>query len=126
MKSLSGDSVFFLVPRKGAIAKATHVHKTLSSLHALNHANAQTEVHGKERIAVTEDDGKYTTVGLKANRGSNDIQESWPKTLSKKDDKKEIIKLMTGCEEVANGFLPPEELREFRVAKVLNSLKGKH
>jgi hypothetical protein len=48
-------------------------------------------------------------VGSKANRGSKGIQESWPKMFSK-DDNKEIIKLMTGCEEVANGFLPPEEL----------------
>jgi hypothetical protein len=109
MKSLSGDSVLFLVPRKDAIAKATHVHKTLSSLHALDRANAKTEVHRKKRIAVAEDNGKYTTVGLKANRGSKGIRESWPKTFSKYD-KKEIIKLMTGCEEVANGFLPPEEL----------------
>jgi hypothetical protein len=57
-------------------------------------------------------------VGLKANRGSKAIQESWPKTFSK-DDKKEIFKLMTGCEEAANGFLPPKELRGFSVAKVL-------
>jgi hypothetical protein len=118
MKSLSGDSVFFLVPRKDTIAKAAHVHSTLSSLHALDGANAKTEVHGKKRIAVAEDDGKYTTVGLKANRASKGIRESWPKTFSK-DDKKEIIKLMIGCEEVANGFLPPEDLRGFRVAKVL-------
>jgi hypothetical protein len=48
MKSLSGDSVFFLVPRKDAIAKATHVHKTLSSYHALDRANAKTEVHRKK------------------------------------------------------------------------------
>jgi hypothetical protein len=118
MKSLSGDSVFFLVLRKDAIAKATHVHNTLSSLHALDGANAKTEVRGKKRIAVTEDNGKYTTVGSKANRASTGIQESWPITFSK-DDKKEIIKLMIGCKEVANGFLPPEELRGFRVAKVL-------
>jgi hypothetical protein len=113
-KSLSGDSVFFLVPRKDAIAKATHVHKTLTSLHALDWANAKTEVCWKKRIAVAENNGKYTT----ANRGSKGIRESWPKMFSK-DDKKEIIKLMTGCKEVANGFLPPEELRGFRVAKVL-------
>jgi hypothetical protein len=72
MKSLSGDSVFFLVPRKDAIAKATHVHKTLSSLHAFDLAIAKTEVR-KKGIAVAEDDGKYTTVGLKANRGSKGI-----------------------------------------------------
>jgi hypothetical protein len=48
MKSLSCDSVLFLVPRKDAIAKATHVHKTLSSLHVLNGANAKTEVCGKK------------------------------------------------------------------------------
>jgi hypothetical protein len=71
-----------------------------------------------KRIAVAEDDGKYTIVGLKANRGSKGIRESWPKTFSK-DDKKEIIKLMTGCKEVANGFLTPEELQGFRVTKVL-------
>jgi hypothetical protein len=44
MKSLSGDSVFFLVLRKDAIGKATHVHKTLSSLHALDRANAKAEI----------------------------------------------------------------------------------
>jgi hypothetical protein len=73
MKSLSGDSVFVLVPRKDVIAKTTHVHKTLSSLHALDRANAKTEVHGKIRIAVAEDNRKYTTVGLTANRGSKGI-----------------------------------------------------
>jgi hypothetical protein len=73
MKSLSGDSVFFLVPRKDAIAKVTHVHDTLTSLHALNQANPKTEVCREERIPVAEDDGKYTTVGLKANRGSKGI-----------------------------------------------------
>ena len=73
MKSLSGDSVFFLIPRKDAIAKATYVNNTLSSLYALDQANAKTEVRGKKRIAVAEDDGKYTTVGLKANRGSKGI-----------------------------------------------------
>jgi hypothetical protein len=73
MKSLSGDSVFFLVPRKDAIAKATHVHKTLSSLHALDWANAKTEEHGEKRIAVAEGNRKYTTVGLTANRGSKGI-----------------------------------------------------
>jgi hypothetical protein len=118
MKSLSGDSVFFLIPRKDAIAKATYVNNTLSSLHALDQANAKTEVRGKKRIAVAEDDGKYTTVGLKANRASTGIRESWPKMFSQ-DDKEEITKLMIGCEEVANGFLPPDELRGFRAAKVL-------
>jgi hypothetical protein len=72
----------------------------------------------EKRIAVAEDNRKYTTVGLKANRGSKGIQESWPKTFSK-DDKKEIIKLMSGCKEVAIVFQPPEKLRGFRVAKVL-------
>ena len=48
MKSLSGDSVFFLIPRKDAIAKATYVNNTLSSLHALDQANAKTEVCRKK------------------------------------------------------------------------------
>jgi hypothetical protein len=48
MKSLSGDSVLFLDPRKDAIAKATDVHNTLTSLHALDWANVKTEVRRKK------------------------------------------------------------------------------
>jgi hypothetical protein len=118
MESSSGDTVFILVPRHDAIRKATHVEKTLSALHALDAAKETSETRGKKRIAIAEDDGKYTTVGLKPNRGTVGISESWPKTLQK-DDKDEIIKLMTGCEEVGKGYLPPNELRGLRVAKVL-------
>jgi hypothetical protein len=94
------------------------VNKTLSSLHALDRAKVTAEVRGKKRIAVTEDDGKYTTVSLKPNRGSSGIRESWPKKL-RQDDRDQIIKLMTGCEEVAKGYLPPGALWGLRVAKVL-------
>jgi hypothetical protein len=35
------------------------------------------------------------------------------------DDKDQIIKLMTGCKEVAKSYLPPNELRGLGVTKVL-------
>ena len=114
----AGNTVFVLVPRHVAIHKAMHVNKTLSSLYAMDKAKAAAEEQGKRRIAVAEDGGKYTTIGLKPYRGSSSIRESWPKKL-RQDDRDQIIKLMTGCKEVAKGYLPPGALWGLRVAKVL-------
>ena len=82
MKSASGDTVFTLIPRHDAIHKMTHVKKTVASLYALDAAKCAAEVRGKTRITVAEDDGKYATVGLKANRGSTGVSEIWPQKLS--------------------------------------------
>ena len=35
----------------------------------------------KSRITLAEDNGKYTTISLKANRGSTGVAEFWPKKL---------------------------------------------
>jgi hypothetical protein len=96
----------------------TNVKKTLTSLYALERGKGSAEVRGITRIAVAEDDGKYTTVGLKPNRGSTGILESWPTNFSR-IDKERIVKLMTRCEEVAKGYLPSNELRGLQIAKLL-------
>ena len=101
--------MFILIPRRHAILKTTHVKKTLGSLHALHTATAGTETRGKSRIVVAEDGGKYATVGLKPSRGSTGIRESWPRNFAQ-GDKKEVIKLMTACEEVARSYLPSHVL----------------
>lgn len=118
MESASGDTVFILIPRRDSIQKMTHVKKTIASLYALDKGKSSSEVRGKTRITVAEDDGKYATVGLKPNRGSTGITECWPKKLSKLD-RDRIIKLMTRCEEVAKGFLPSNEIRGLRIAQIL-------
>jgi hypothetical protein len=69
----------------------THVNKTLVSLHALDKAKGFPEMRGKKQIPVAEDDGNYITVGLKPNRGSPGIRESWPKKFGK-DKKDQVIK----------------------------------
>ena len=96
----------------------THVKKTLTSLYALDKGKSSAEVRGKTRIPVAEDDGKYTMVGLKPNRGHTGITESWPKKLSRVD-RDTIIKLMTRCEEVAKGYLPSNEIRGLQIAQLL-------
>ena len=118
MESASGDTVFILIPRHDSIHKMTHVKKTLTSLYALDKGKSYAEIRGKTRIPVAEDDGKYTTVGLKPNRGCKGITESWPNKLSGVD-KDTIIKLMTRCEEVAKGYLPSNEVRGLQMAKLL-------
>jgi hypothetical protein len=110
MKSDSGEPVFFFVPREDAIGKATYLKKTLASLHALDRAKTTGEVRGKKRIAVAKGDGKHIMVGLKPSRGCRGISECWPKKFMK-EDKDEVAKLMKGCEEVAKGYLPSEELQ---------------
>ena len=118
LKLESGDAVFTLIPRHYAIQKLTHVHRTVRSLYALEDSQTKAEIRGKKRIPVAEDDGKYTTIGLKANRGSKGITESWPKKLSGHDRKK-ITNLMTICEEVAKGYVKSNELRGLRIAQLL-------
>jgi len=118
METSSGDTVFLLIPRHDSIHKMTHVKKTLTSLYALEKGKSYAEIWGKTRIPVAEDNGKYTTVGLKPNRGWTGITESWPSTLSIVD-KATIIKLMTRCEEVAKGYLASNELRGLKIAQLL-------
>ena len=118
MESATGDTVFILIPRHDAINKMTHVKTTVASLHALDKGKTSAEVRGKTRITVAEDNGKYTTVGLKPNRGSTGITEFWPKKLSQKE-RDTIRKLMSRCEEVAKGYLPSKELRGLRIAQLL-------
>jgi hypothetical protein len=69
-----------------------HVRKTLTSLYALDKGKSYAELRGKTRIPVAEDNGRYTTVGLKPNRGWTGITESWPSKLSGLD-KERIIYL---------------------------------
>jgi hypothetical protein len=114
----NGDAVFILIPRDASIRNMTHVNKTLTCLHAVDKAKRSTETRGKARIPVAEDHGKYTTVGLKPNRGHAGITESWPSKLSDLE-KYEIVKLMKRCEEVAKGYLPSNELRGIQIAKLL-------
>ena len=112
--------MFILIPRRHAIFKTTHVKKTLGSLHALHTATAGTETQGKLQIVVAEDGGKYATVGLKPSRGSTGIRESWPRNFAQ-GDKKEVIKLMTACKEVARSYLPSHVLRGIENAKRLGN-----
>jgi hypothetical protein len=69
-----------------------HVRKTLTSLYALDKGKSYAELRGKTRIPVAEDNGRYSTVGLKPNRGWTGITESWPSKLSGLN-KETIIKL---------------------------------
>jgi hypothetical protein len=114
----NGDTVFTLIPRHDAIKKLSHVKKTITSLYALEDAQPKAEVRGKTRIPIAEDDGKYTTVGLKPNRGCKGVTECWPKKL-KQSDRRKICKLMTTCEDVAKGYIPSNELRGLRIAQLL-------
>jgi hypothetical protein len=118
LNSSGGDNVFTLIPREYAIAKMCHVKETLMALYALENTKSRAEVRGKKRIPVPEDDGKYTTVGLKPNRGSSGISDSWPKRLHESDRRK-ICKLMSQCEEVAKGYLSSNEMRGLRIAQLL-------
>ena len=118
LKSRSGDTVFTLLPRQRAIEKLTFVKETMKSLYALEATKGKAEVRGKSRIPVAECNGKYTTVGLKPNRGSKGITDSWPKQLSTLD-RERIWKLMTACEEAGKGYLNSEALRGLRSAQSL-------
>ena len=98
----------------------THVKKMLTSLYALDKGKSTAEIQGKTQIPVAEDDGKYTTIGLKPNRCSTGITESWPTNLSRVN-KDQIIKLMTRCQEVVNGYLPSNELQGLQITKLLGN-----
>jgi hypothetical protein len=65
-------------------------------------------------------------VGLKPNRGSHGILNSWPHKLSAKD-KKQILKFMNQCQEVANGYIKSKELHGIQMAQLIlkwRSIKG--
>jgi hypothetical protein len=100
----------------------THVKETITSLYALERGKNSAEVRGKTRITVAEDDGRYTTVGLKPNRGSTGVSEIWPKNLSNAH-RESIRTLMRRCEETAKGYLPSDELRGLRIAQLLGEWK---
>jgi hypothetical protein len=110
--------VFIFIPRHDSIHKMSHVKKTLTALYALDKVKSCAEIRGNTRVPVAEDDGKYTTIGLKPNRGCTGIRESWPNKLGRVD-KDALIKLMTRCEEVAKGYLPSKELRGLKIAQLL-------
>jgi hypothetical protein len=118
MLSSTGDTVFILIPRHDAIKDNTFVKKTLMALHALDKGKRAAEVRGKSRITVAEDDGKYTTVGLKPRRGSTGVSEFWPKKLGE-TERHVIRKLMSRCQEVAKGYLPSTEVRGLLFAQLL-------
>jgi hypothetical protein len=105
----SGDTVFTLIPRQHVIEKLKRVNVTMEALYALEDAQTKAEVQGKKRVHVAEDDGKYTTVGLKPSRGSTGITESWPKTLSEWS-KSQVRDLIKRCHEMAKGFIPGDDL----------------
>jgi hypothetical protein len=112
----SGDNVFTLIPRPYVVEKLTRVNQTIEALYALEDAESKAEVRGIKRVPVAEDNGKYTTVGIKPNRGSPGIIESWPKTLSEWS-KTQIRDLMRRCHEVAKAFIPGNDLRGLRSAQ---------
>jgi hypothetical protein len=114
----SGDTVFTLIPRHAAVNTLTHVNKTKMLLYAPKDAQTMAEVRGKNRLTITEFDGKNTTVGLKPIRNGPGITDSWPKKLSI-SARKSICNLMTRCEEVAKGEIPSNEMRGLQIAQLL-------
>jgi hypothetical protein len=89
----------------------------VKALYNLEDSQTKAEVRGMKRIPVAEDDGKYTTVGLRPNRGSTGITESWPKTLDEWS-KSRIRELMTICHDVAKAYVPGGEIRGLRSAQL--------
>jgi hypothetical protein len=86
---------------------------------ALDKAKGFAKKCGKKQIIATE--GKksnYVMVRLKPNRGSHGILDSWPHKLSAKD-KKQVLKFMNECQEVANGYIKSKELRGIQMAKLI-------
>jgi hypothetical protein len=73
-------------------------------------------------VPVSEN-SNYVTVGLKPNRGRPGILDSWPCTLSTKD-KARVIKLMTACHEVGNGYIKSKELTGIQITKRLLQWSG--
>jgi hypothetical protein len=63
---------------------------------------------------------------LKPNRGSHGILDSWPDKVSAKD-KKQILKFMNRCQEVAKGYIKSKELHGIQMGKLSlkwRSIKG--
>ena len=122
LRSKSGDMVFILLPRHQSVGDMTRVNTILKSLYALDKAKVKADTRGKKRVAVPEDVGKYATVGLKPIRfrkqGSPGVGEFWPESLSK-DDREQILMLMKRVEHTASRYLPPNDLRGIRAAKLL-------
>jgi hypothetical protein len=114
------DYVFILVPRSDSIHHQTHVHHTLATLAAVNRAKHSAKTRGKARIPVAEGKGKYTTVGLKPNRGRTGITKSWPDKLSE-TDRCNVVSLMNTIEELAKGYLPSDALRGIEKARLVGN-----
>lgn len=122
------DVVFTLIPREYAIRRLPKVLHTVKALYALEDAVPKSETRGKTRIAISESDGRYTTVGLKPCRYSPGIVESWPKALGEWP-KKQIRRLMNVCHEVASGFILGNHLRGIACAHRFTKwpvMKGLH
>jgi hypothetical protein len=98
----------------------THVKDTLATLNAVNKAKNCAETRGKARIPVAKGKGKYTTIGLKPNRGRTSITESWPDKLSE-TDQCNVVKLMNTIKELAKGYLPSDALRGIEKASLLGN-----
>jgi hypothetical protein len=119
MEVSNEESIFVLVPRRAAIEQLKNVNTTLLSMSALDKAKGFTEKRGNKRITATEGiNSNYVTVGLKPNRGSHGILDSWPHKLSPKY-KKQLLKFMSRCQEVANGYIKSKELRGIQIAKLI-------
>ena len=127
MEVSNEESIFVLVPRRAAIEQLKKVNTTLLSMRALDNAKGFTEKRGNKRITATEGiNSNYVTVGLKPNRGSHGILDSWPHKLSPKY-KKQLLKFMSRCQEVANGYIKSKELHGIQIAKLIlkwDSIKG--
>jgi hypothetical protein len=76
----------------------------------VNKAKNSAETRERARIPVTEGKGKFTTIGLKPNRGLTGIKESWPDKLSE-TNQCNVVNLMNTIEEVAKGYIPSDALR---------------
>ena len=59
MESQGGDTVFILIPRHEAIPKMTNAKQIIASLHAPDDVKSKSDVRGRTRIPVAENNGKY-------------------------------------------------------------------
>jgi hypothetical protein len=72
------ENIFVLIPRRAAIKQLKNVNTTLLSMSALDKAKGFAEKRGNKRITATEGkNSNYVTVGLKPNRGSHGILDSF-------------------------------------------------
>jgi hypothetical protein len=104
------ENIFVLIPRRAAIKKLLNVNTILLSMSALNKAKGFAKKCGNKEITATK--GKNLNnvmVGLKPKRGAHGILDSRPHKLSAKD-KKQILKFMNQCQEVANRYIKSKEL----------------